>query len=226
MTIIGTVQHVLVGKIKPFARGESSAINKQPINGPVLVTLTGVTGDEQADKRFHGGEGKALHLYPFEHYQQWQNELGHLDALNSAGAFGENLSTLGITEDTICLNDKIKIGSTLLQFSEGRMPCWKLNERFSVSDMALRVQMTQRCGWYFRVLETGTITAGDKIELLERPNPDWPFSRLLTLIYGGVLDKQQLIQARQVPIENDWQKIIEHRIETGHVEEWSSRLFG
>ncbi|MBE4449700.1 MOSC domain-containing protein, partial [Vibrio parahaemolyticus] len=56
--------------------------------------------------------------------------------------FGENISSEGVTESTICLKDKIRIGSTLLEVSQGRMPCWKLNVRFDQHDMARRLQDT------------------------------------------------------------------------------------
>ncbi len=225
METIGQVQSVLAGKAVTFHRGEQSAINKTPITGAATVTPTGLDTDEQADKRFHGGLDKALHLYPSEHYQQWMNDLGENPVLKPGG-FGENLSTTGLTEQTIHLGDKVQIGSTLLELSEARMPCWKLNDRFSVPDMALRVQCTLRSGWYFRVLEAGQITAGDNIILVDRPHPQWPLSRLLNLVYQGVLDKEALQATQEVTLQSGWQRLIDKRIETGTVEDWMNRLFG
>ena len=153
MKKLGVVNSVLAGKTVTFAHGANSAIDKQVLSERQHATELGFTNDEQGDPRFHGGIQKALHIYPSEHYPVWQQELGDKDIFQSAGAFGENLSSSGITEQSICLKDKVRIGSTLLEVSQGRMPCWKLNVRFDQNDMARRLQDTLRTGWYFRVLE-------------------------------------------------------------------------
>lgn len=99
MEKLGVVQSVLSGKTALFHRGVESAINKQVLKGAVSVKRLGIKGDQQADKRHYGGEDKALHLYPEEHYAHWLSELGD-HAHFSAGGFGENLSTQGVSEDT------------------------------------------------------------------------------------------------------------------------------
>ncbi len=179
MKKLGVVNSVLAGKTVAFAHGTKSAINKQVMSQRLHATELGFTNDEQGDPRFHGGIQKALHIYPSEHYPVWQQELGNKAIFQSAGAFGENLSSSGVTEAFICLKDKIRIGTTLLEVSQGRMPCWKLNVRFEQNDMARRLQDTLRTGWYFRVLEEGDIGAGDEIILCERPYPDWSLARIM-----------------------------------------------
>src|SRR5690606_16433169 len=116
-----------------------SAIDKRPLEGAVRIDELGVAGDEQGDTRVHGGVDKAVHHYPFEHYATWRAELGELPALASPGAFGENISTRGLDEATVCLGDRFALGTAVLEVSQGRQPCWKLNDRFGVKDMARRV---------------------------------------------------------------------------------------
>ena len=115
MKKLGVVNNVLAGKTVAFAHGAKSAINKQVLLERQHATELGFTNDEQGDPRFHGGIQKALHIYPSEHYQVWQQELGDRGVFQSAGAFGENISSSGVTEQSICLKDKIRIGSTLLE---------------------------------------------------------------------------------------------------------------
>ena len=87
----------------PFTRpGSHSAIAKQPTAGPVAVGSEGLAGDEQGDRRVHGGVYKALHHYPFEHYHHWRAQLGHSPLLERPGAFGENISTTGLGEADLC----------------------------------------------------------------------------------------------------------------------------
>lgn len=226
MTTLGIVNAVLVGQAVPFARESQSAINKKPTTEPQQVSALGFTNDEQGDLRFHGGVEKALHIYPTEHYPEWRQEIGEKPVLKSVGAFGENISSIGLNEFTICLEDKIRIGSTLLEVSQGRMPCWKLNERFEQPDMSLRLQNTLRTGWYFRVLETGEIGEGDKIILCDRPYPDWPLSRIMGLIFEGCLEEQELRKLLTLPLVESWRKLVECRLEKHSVEDWSLRLLG
>ncbi|EPS8830358.1 MOSC domain-containing protein [Vibrio parahaemolyticus] len=226
MKKIGVVKAVLAGKTVPYAHGAQSAINKQVLPERQHATELGFTSDEQGDPRFHGGIQKALHIYPSEHYPIWQQELGERTIFQSAGGFGENISSEGVTESTICLNDKIRIGSTLLEVSQGRMSCWKLNVRFAQHDMARRLQDTLRTGWYFRVLEEGDIGAGDEIILCERPYPEWPLARIMGAVFTGCLDREELTKLSELPLVESWGKLVERRLETGEVEDWEMRLIG
>ncbi|WP_241388136.1 FAD-dependent oxidoreductase [Pseudomonas aeruginosa] len=145
---------LLTGRARPFTRpGSRSGIAKSPRDGALRVTPVGLEGDEQGDLRVHGGVEKAIHHYPREHYAAWIAELGEHPLLMQAGAFGENFSTSGWSEVDVCLGDRVRAGTALLEVSQGRMPCWKLNDRFEVAGMSLRVQESGRTGWYYRVLE-------------------------------------------------------------------------
>ena len=226
MSTLGHINAVLAGKALPYAHQSLSAINKKILSGRHYVSTLGLLQDEQGDSRFHGGLQKALHIYPSEHYKFWQQELGPLPVINTVGAFGENLSSSGITEATICLNDKIRIGSTLLEVSQGRMPCWKLNIRFNQCNMAQKLQDTLKTGWYFRVLEEGEIGVGDEIILCDRPYPDWSLTKIMHIIFSGNLDSQELKPLLNIPLVDSWQKVVEQRLKTGCLEDCRPRLIG
>jgi MOSC domain-containing protein YiiM len=135
-----TIDGVLAGKAVEFTRpGSRSAIAKSPLEGMQRVTLLGILGDEQGDLRVHGGPDKAIHHYPADHYARWRNDIGAHPLLDAPGAFGENISTHGMAEDAICLGDRFRLGTALVEVSQSRQPCWKLSDRFAVSDMARRV---------------------------------------------------------------------------------------
>lgn len=233
----GRVAAVLVGRALAFTRpGSISAIDKRPVSGPMWVGFEGLVGDEQGDRRVHGGRDKALHLYAFEHYAAWRASFAQpadagryasaLALLDAPGAFGENLATLGVTEAQLCIADRLRIGGALLEVSQSRQPCWKLNDRFGVADMALRVQQTMRCGWYCRVIEPGVLQAGDAIVLVERRWPQWTLQRLIDLLYRSTLDRDQLRQAQALPLVPSWQRLIARRLDSGALEDWSGRLGG
>ncbi len=221
------LRSVLLGRAVPYTRpGTRSGIDKKPLEGPVRVTPNGLAGDEQGDPRVHGGPDKAVHQYAWEHYAAWRRELPGRSALEQPGAFGENLSTLGWTERNICLGDVVTVGSTLLEVSQARQPCWKLNDRFAEPAMARQVQSTGRTGWYYRVLSEGELRRGDRMAIVERPWPDWPLSRLLGVLFDRVLDPVLLEAAAALPLPPSWLKLLRRRIETAAVEHWGKRLDG
>jgi len=218
---------LLVGRARPFGPNEEpSAIDKHPVVRPLKLTVNGFEDDEQGDRRHHGGPEKAVHHYPGEHYAAWRLELPDLQAERfQVGAFGENIGTVGLTEANICVGDVFRLGTALIQVSQARQPCWKLNLRFDIPDMSLRVQDSTRTGWYYRVLETGEVKPGATLCLLERPQPDWPLSRLLCCLYGDPLNLRAL--AAIVTLGNlsaSWRELAQRRLASGQIEDWSRRL--
>jgi MOSC domain-containing protein YiiM len=176
---------LLSGKAQPFARGENSAIAKRPAEGNVTIGYLGIIGDEQADLRVHGGPDKALHHYPFDHYARWAANAPDAMLLNDPGAFGENVSTCGLTEDAVCIGDRFRIGTALVEISQGRQPCWKQGERLQWNALPALMVKERRSGWYYRVLEEGITKTGDVLSLIERPLPEWTVARVFGLLIAG-----------------------------------------
>ncbi|MNO43352.1 6-N-hydroxylaminopurine resistance protein [compost metagenome] len=221
------LDYLLTGTAQPFTRpGSRSGIDKQPRAGVLEVTLLGVEGDEQGDLRVHGGIEKAIHHYPREHYPTWQAELGEHPLLSKPGAFGENFSSVGWREADVCLGDRIRVGTALLEVSQGRMPCWKLNDRFDVAQMALRVQQSGRTGWYYRVLEAGQVQAGDTLQVVERQYAEWSVARLSAVLFDKRLEPELLHECLALPLVPSWRKTLERRVQQRQVEDWSKRLDG
>lgn len=173
------------GIARPFRDNETSAIAKEPQFGPVTVGPLGLEGDQQGDRASHGGVDMAVHHYPRDHYPAWKTLVGEHPLLAGEGAFGENISTLGLTEQTAAIGDRFRLGSALVEISQGRKPCWKLAYRFGHPTLPAEVVRTGRAGWYYRVIESGTVATGDLLELVERPYPDWTVARVFDLIVAG-----------------------------------------
>ena len=221
------VDAIHIGALHPLGpQNVPSGIDKQPVHGPQMVGRLGLRGDHQGDTRHHGGAEKALHHYARDHYPAWLAEdRGLAERLAAPPAFGENISTLGMTEATVCIGDVYRLGTSLLQVSQGRQPCWRLNARFDRPDMALRVQKSGRTGWYYRVLREGTIAPGDLMLLDHRPQPQWPLARIIDLLYTRTLDMQALAELRDLPeLAASWRDLAARRIATHSVEDWNKRL--
>jgi MOSC domain-containing protein YiiM len=221
-----TIAHLLVGTVEPLGtKGTTSGIAKSPVSGRRVISQTGLVDDRQADLENHGGLEKAIHHYPFDHYEAWRKELPGHPLLAHVGAFGENLSSTGLLESDVCIGDTWRAGSAVLQISQGRQPCFKLNLRFGIDDMAYRVQKTLRAGWYYRVIETGAVEQGDQIELVERRHPDWTVERALGLLFLRTGAFDELDSMSQLPeLAESWRKLARRRVELRKTEDWSSRL--
>lgn len=189
------------GRIEALgAEALPSAIAKQPVTAALGLTHTGLADDRQADRTHHGGADKALHHYPAEHYPVWRVQLQDRADRFGIGGFGENLSTLGLTEDNVCLGDIYRLGRAVIQVSQGRSPCRKLNLRFDVPDMVERVTASGRTGWYYRVLEEGWVDPGGQLTRLERPHPAWPLARLWRVLFIDPPDRAVLEELAALPV--------------------------
>jgi MOSC domain-containing protein YiiM len=158
-----------------MTRAFTSAIWKEPVAGPIELGTLGLEGDRVANSRVHGGPDQALLMYAAAHYPVWRTEWGKDDL--GFGAFGENLTVSGLTEETACIGDVLDIGGTQLQVSQPRQPCATLARRHQVPDMIKLVQRNGRSGWYLRVLRPGLLAPGDPIVVVDRPHPEWTVRR-------------------------------------------------
>lgn len=221
-----SIDALLTGPARPLGgTRHTSAIDKHPLDGPLWLGAPGFAGDEQADRKSHGGPDKAVHHYAFEHYPFWIERIGARDVLTRPGAFGENISTSGATESDVCIGDIYRAGEALLQVSQARQPCWKLNLRFEHPEMARLVQQNGRTGWYYRVLREGHVAAGDELVLEQRSQPAWPLARLLDALYRRTLEVPLMEELAVLPeLTDGWRSLFRRRLDSGTVEDWRKRL--
>lgn len=166
-------------------RTYQTAIEKCPVLHSVWVGRHHVAGDVQADVIHHGGLDKAVHAH-FSAHLQWLSDLSGKPV--PFGFLGENL-TLGAieagappSEQTFCLGDVIAVGEVHLEATQPRIPCFKQAEQLQVYDLVSQVSHSGRTGLYFRVVREGHLCPGDRLELLDRPHPDWSIDRMNQLL--------------------------------------------
>lgn len=185
------IDALLTGGPKPFhADGTRSAMARDAVDRPVMLRKLGFDGDQVADTSVHGGVDKAVHFYPAEHYPKWTAffATAGLDShplLEWAGAFGENISASGLTEDKVKIGDRFRVGSALVEVAQGRQPCWKLDHHFGVHGLTGAVIKSGRCGLYFRVIEEGKVAPMDTIEQIHSADHEWTVQRTFKLLIGG-----------------------------------------
>ncbi len=166
---IGVVRSVNVGAIRRVEhRGRSSrtGIWKHPVEGRVAVRGVNLDGDDQADRRFHGGPDKAVYAYAAEDYAWWAGELGRE---LEAGTFGENLTIEGADLRTVLVDERWLVGTAVLEVSQPRTPCWKLGLRMDDDRFPARFTAAARPGAYLRIVREGEVGAGDEVVSFHRP---------------------------------------------------------
>jgi MOSC domain-containing protein YiiM len=159
---VGRPQQVSVRRGRPVM----SAIAKAPVAGRVRVEGVNVAGDDQADRRVHGGPDKAVYAYASEDAAWWAQELGREIV---PGMFGENLTTEGVDVSGAVVGERWRIGTVELEVCQPRIPCFKLGLRFGEPLMVRRFGEAARPGAYLRIVAEGELGAGDPVEVLGRP---------------------------------------------------------
>lgn len=192
---------------KPWTTG----FFKSTVEAPIKVAETGLAGDAVADTRVHGGRDKAICCYSAGHWPYWREQLN--EPKLGPAAFGENFSITGLNEANVCLGDVWSIGSAKFEISQPRQPCWKLARRWRQKELTLWVQQTGYSGWYLRVLEPGTVTAGEAIHLEARTEPDWTIARANEVMYQLKDDAEATKALAAVkPLAASWKRQLRKRL--------------
>ena len=217
---------VFTGKIQATQECGRSAIFKREVDGPLLLGQLGLEGDEQAEEKHHGGPDRALCQYPREHYVFWQNAYPELEELFTASAFGENISTQGMSEETVFIGDIFAWGDARIQVTQPRSPCYKLNGLTGVENFAQVMQETGRCGWLYRVIKGGSVSAKTPIKLLSR-NSHVSVQEAVMIAFHAPYDEELYRQLLSTPgLSASWSLTMQNRLDNHQIEDFSPRLFG
>lgn len=209
-----------VSAITPAGTGEwwdkdwQTGFYKAPQTAPCWLGYEGFRGDEQADRRHHGGVDKAVCVYPARHYPYWRDLLP-LDDLPH-GAFGENLTVSGLAEEDVCIGDVFSLGEAQVQVSQPRQPCWKLARRWRIKDLTARVEQTGFTGFYFRVLRHGHVSVNDTLLLQQRSFPQWTIARCNEIMHHQKGDAEAARLLAECPLLSaSWKDGLWYRSQRG-----------
>ena len=203
-----------------------TAMEKSLVDQDILLSFDGLEGDECADTKNHGGPDRALHQYPQEHYSYWQKKYD-LDVNWQEAGMGENLSSTGMTEDNVCIGDRYHWGEAIIEVSQPRSPCFKLNKRWGVENFSVHMQEISRCGWLYRVIQPGVVNVNHPLELIERVPDALTVKQACDIYFGSPLEINSLLKLKaQQRLADSWMKKVIQRLETGKAENWNFRLLG
>ena len=193
-----------------------TGIFKQRIAGRVMLRELNLEGDGQADLVGHGGIYKAAYVYSFENYGYWEKELGRSDF--DFGQFGENFTVEGMLDDDIHVGDSFRIGGSLVEVTQPRVPCFKLGIRMGIPGFEHVLLSSNRLGFYLRVLEEGEVGAGDAIERVEIDPERMSVADVNNLLYfdlGNLADARKALRIKA--LSPGWRGSFEDRLAKAEV---------
>jgi len=206
--------------------GIYTAIDKLSVEKSLFLSPEGLAGDQCADVIHHGGLDRALHQYPIEHYAYWRKKFGKAMDWQASG-MGENLSSEGMNEDTVCLGDRYQWGEAIIEVSQPRSPCFKLNNRWDIDNFATNMQEVSRCGWLYRVIKPGIVSVQEPLVLIDQVTNMMTLREVCEIYFGNPLDKVGLEKLqKQETLSNSLLSKVVQRLETNEVENWAFRLLG
>lgn len=194
-------------------RGQTyqTGIFKTPVAEPILAVSMGLQGDQQVDRRVHGGRDKALYLYSAEHYVYWQKELQRTDL--PFGTFGENLTVSEWDEQSIRLGDQFRIGQSEVMITGPRVPCFKLEAKMGIEGFARRFSRSLRSGCYAMVWKSGLIAPGDAVQLLQSDNAAPTVAEVFSAFVSERPASEVLQRLALSPfVSDEWRELFEDRL--------------
>jgi ferredoxin-NADP reductase/MOSC domain-containing protein YiiM len=204
---VGTLLSVNVGMPKEVSwRGKAvfTGVFKDSVSGPRGVGRLNVEGDGQGDLAGHGGEQRAVFVYQIDSYRYWEHELGRSDF--AYGQFGENFTVQGLSDDEVCIGDRYRIGTALLEVTQPRVTCYRVGLRMNDPRIPALLVSHRRPGFYFRVLEEGEVQAGDEIFKVAAGEEQMAVAEVDALLYLPGHPRQQLLRALRIPaLSPGWQ---------------------
>lgn len=210
--------------------GMETAMDKYSVEGSLYLSLNGLAGDDYADKKNHGGADRALTQFPTEHYTYWQEKYGANFAERAdeqVSGMGENLSSIGMTEESVCLGDRYQWGEAVIEVSQPRSPCYKLNKRWAVETFSVDMQAVSRCGWLYRVITPGKVSVEQPLELIARVDNAMTIKAVCDSFFANPLNNEKLLGLReQSTLADSWMEKVEQRLATNKIENWNFRLLG
>ncbi|MCR6787627.1 MULTISPECIES: MOSC domain-containing protein [Bacillus cereus group] len=187
-----------------------TGINKKQVKEPVYLSFVKFNGDGQADLIHHGGVDKAVCVYTGDHYPYWEKKLNQ-DLVY--GAFGENITVSGMSEEDVCIGDTFELGQAIVQVTQPRQPCFKLAKKYNIPKLPLYFQETGYTGFYFRVLKEGWVSSVDTLKRLQSDPKGVSVAFANRIMHK---EKQNIEGVKRIlevnALSNSWRKSFEKRI--------------
>jgi MOSC domain-containing protein YiiM len=202
-----------IQRIRHHDRWVDTGIFKRPVEGAHRVAATGLETDSQADLENHGGVDKAVYAYTIENYRYWEGELGRE---LTPGQLGENFLVSGMPDEDVHIGDVFRCNDVVLQVTQPRVPCFKLGICMEDPHFVGRFHHSGRVGFYFRVLEQGTVEAGTLIERVQRDPAGLNIRDAMLALNHGPRQQETIARALAIPALSEAWRVSLAKKQTGN----------
>ena len=189
---IGQERTIQIGK-----QAETTGIYKVAAPGAVTITPDGVAGDAVVDTEHHGGADQAVYVYGAADYAWWSAQLG---SELEPGAFGDNLTVSDLESAQLNIGDLLHVGGVTLQVTAPRIPCATLAARMGDPAFVKRFRAAERPGLYCRVLNAGSVRAGDPVTIKRYAGATISVLEMFRDFYDNALSEATLRRHLAAPI--------------------------
>jgi MOSC domain-containing protein YiiM len=197
-------------------RSITTSIYKERVQGRIALRTLNLDGDRQSDLTVHGGKDKAVYCYPVEHYKYWEANLP--GRALPMGAFGENFTSEGLGEESVCIGDHFAVGSAEVMVSQPRLPCYKLGVRFESDDIVKWFLSSGRTGFYLAVVREGDVGAGDEISILHHHPDSISIFEITRLYIAKQYDEADLLRVRKAialeALADTWKEVLYQKVKS------------
>ena len=194
-----------------------TAVWKLPVAGRSMVRKLNIEGDAQADLAGHGGEQRAVLVYQMDSYHYWERFLERNDF--DFGQFGENFTVEGLADDEVCIGDRYRIGGAVFEVTQPRVTCYRVGIRMNEPRMPALLVAHHRPGFYLRVLEEGSVAAGDEIVKIADGPEKVTVAEIDALLYLPGHPREPLQRALRIPaLSKGWQTSFEALLQQSNSE--------
>lgn len=164
-------------------KGTATSIKMTPVN-ELVIKEHGITGNEMANNKYHGGDMRVIHHYTGKNYEHLKQVFPELADKFVPGSIGENIYTDELTENDLHIGDIFELGTAKVQITVPRKPCHKINLAYDDNRILKEVLNSRHVGWFYKVLEEGTVKLGDHLHQIDRPYPQLGISDFLEQAFG------------------------------------------
>lgn len=191
-----------------------TGIYKEPLHTSAYISATGLTGDTISDRKHHGGADQAVYVYGAADYTWWEKMLNRELV---PGTFGENLTISGLESSRVNVGDQLCLGDAIIEVTAPRIPCETFAARMNDPDFVKKFRDAERPGFYCRVLQEGTVTAGDPVSLTEYAGATVSIQEMFQDAYKSNLSEAVLHRYLAAPISIRERHKKERRLQEIHL---------
>jgi len=120
-------------------------------------------------------------------------------------SFGENLTTTGLDLNDAVVGERWQVSGVLLQVTQPRISYYKLGIRMGNDQFPACFAAARRPGVDVRILQEGTLQAGDEIDVVERPARRFRAVDVANIYYGDHRRAADLLAVAELaPFWHTW----------------------